>query len=99
MPHLGRIILNADNIGENLYVFHNVTIGNDYTTGKPEIGDNVFIGTNSVVLGDIKIGSNVIIGACSFVNTDVPSNSLVVGNPAKVIRKIDDEYISRMIGY
>ena len=99
MPHWGRIILNAKSIGENLYVFHNVTIGNDYTTGKPEIGNNVFIGTNSVVLGNIKIGDNVIIGACSFVNKDVPSNSIVAGIPAKVVKTIDSNYISEMIGY
>jgi serine O-acetyltransferase len=99
MPHWGRIILNAKNIGDNLYVFHNVTIGNDYTTGKPEIGDNVFIGTNSVILGNIKIGSNVVIGACSFVNTDIPSNSIAAGVPAKVIRTIDEGFISRMLGY
>lgn len=99
LPHWGRIILNAKSIGENLYVFHNVTIGDDYTTGKPEIGNNVFIGTNSVVLGDITIGDNVVVGACSFVNEDVPSNSIVVGIPAKVIKTIDDDYISRLLGY
>lgn len=99
MPHWGRIILNAEEIGEDLYVFHNVTIGNDYTSGKPKIGSNVFIGTNSVILGNIKVGDNVLIGACSFVNMDVPSNSIVAGNPAKVIKIIEDGYISKMIGY
>jgi serine O-acetyltransferase len=99
MPHWGRIVLNAKHIGENLYVFHSVTVGNDYTSGKPEIGDNVFIGTNSVILGDIKIGNNVLVGACSFVNSDIPSNSLVAGNPAKIIRSIEDDFIAKMIGY
>lgn len=99
MPHWGRIILNANSVGENLYVFHNVTVGNDYTSGKPEIGDNVFIGTNSVILGNIKIGNNVVIGACSFVNENIPSNTIVAGNPAKIIKIIDDGYISRLLGY
>lgn len=99
MPHWGRIILNAESIGENLYVFHNVTIGNDYTSGKPKIGNNVFIGTNSVILGDIIVGDNVVIGACSFVNTNIPSNSIAVGNPAKVIKSIEDGYISSLLGY
>lgn len=99
LPHWGRIILNAESIGENFYVFHNVTIGNDYISGKPKIGNNVFIGTNTVVLGDITIGNNVVIGACSFVNTNIPSNSIAVGNPARVIKTIDDDYITRMLGY
>lgn len=99
MPHWGRIILNARQIGDDLYVFHNVTIGNDYATGKPKIGNNVFIGTNSVILGNIVIGDNVIVGACSYVNTDIPSNSIAVGNPAKIIKTIDDEYITKILGY
>ena len=99
MPHWGRIILNAEEIGNDLYVFHNVTIGNDYMTGKPTLGNNIFIGTNSVILGKITIGDNVVIGACSFVNHDVPSNCLVAGNPAKIIKTISPNFISEMIGY
>jgi serine O-acetyltransferase len=99
MPHWGRIILNADSIGQNLYVFHNVTVGNDYRTGKPTIGSNVFIGTGSTVIGRISVGDNVVIAACSLVNHDVPSNSLVAGNPAKVVKTIDRAYIDAMIGY
>lgn len=52
-----------------------------------EIGDNVWIGMNSVILPGVKIGSNVIIGANSVVNKDVPSNTIVAGNPATIIRE------------
>jgi serine acetyltransferase len=99
MPHWGRLILNAESIGNDLYVFHNVTVGNDYQTGRPTIGNNVFIGINSVVLGNIRIGDNVVIGACSFVREDIPSNTLVAGNPAKVIKNIGNHYIQDMLGY
>jgi len=99
MPHWGRIVLNAGEIGENLYVFHNVTIGHDYRTGRPRLGNNVFLGTGAILLGAISVGDNVIIGAGSLVNTDIPSNSLAVGNPAKVIRPIAPDEIQRMIGY
>ena len=99
MPHFGTIKLNANSIGDSVYIFHNVTIGNDYATGRPTIGNNVFIGAHSLVLGEITIGDNVIIGANSFVTSDVPSNCLVAGNPAKVIKSISSDQIQEMIGY
>jgi len=99
MPHWGRIILNAESIGRDLYVLHNVTVGNDYTTGLPVLGDDVFLGTGCTVLGAICIGDHVVVGAGSTLMTDVPSCSLVAGNPAKVVRSIETDYIRRMIGY
>jgi maltose O-acetyltransferase len=60
--------------------------------GLVDIGNNVFIGAGSIILPDVKIGNNVIIGAGSIVTKDIPDNSLVVGNPAKVIGKTS-EYI------
>lgn len=53
--------------------------------GCIEIGDNVFIGSNTTVLYDVKIGSNVVIGAGSLVNKDIPDNSVAAGVPARVI--------------
>lgn len=58
--------------------------------GCIEIGDNVFIGSNTTILYDVKIGSNVIVGAGSFVNKDIPDNSIAVGIPAKVIGTFED---------
>ena len=58
--------------------------------GCIEIGNNVFIGSNTTVLYDVTIGSNVIIGAGSLVNRDIPDNSVAVGSPARVIGSFDD---------
>lgn len=57
---------------------------------KPiNVGNNVWFGGNVVVLPDVTIGDNVVIGAGSVVTKNIPNNSLAVGNPAKVIREIN----------
>lgn len=75
-------------VGDRLGIMHNVTIGTNMTEGAPTIGDDVFIGVNSSVLGDIKIGDRVRIAANTAVTTDVPSDSIVVGSPAKIYRRL-----------
>lgn len=55
---------------------------------KPiEVGNDVWIGGNVVVLPGVKIGNNCVIGAGSVVNRDIPSNSVAVGNPCRVLEK------------
>ena len=58
--------------------------------GRVSIGDNVFIGAESVVLPGVTIGNNVIVGANSTVTHDVPDGVVVAGSPAKVICSLDD---------
>ena len=67
--------------------------------GVPEIGDEVWIGTNAVIVGHIKIGNNVLIAPNAYVNTDVPSNSIVIGNPAQITpnKKATNGYINNKI--
>lgn len=59
---------------------------------KTVIGDNVFIGMNSIILMGTQIGSNVIIGAGSVISGKIPDNVVVAGNPAKIIRTLDEHY-------
>lgn len=58
--------------------------------GRVEIGDNVFIGAESVVLPGVSIGNNVIIGANSTVTKSIPDRSVAVGSPARVICSLDE---------
>lgn len=58
--------------------------------GRVTIGDNVFIGAESVVLPGVTIGNNVIVGANSTVTHDIPDNTVVAGTPAKLICTLDD---------
>lgn len=60
--------------------------------GHVTIGNNVFVGANSVILPGVTIGDNVIIGAGSVVTKSIDSNLVCAGNPAKPIQTID-EYI------
>lgn len=62
--------------------------------GIVEIGDNVFIGANSIVLCNTRIGNNVIVGAGSVVTHDIPYNSVYAGNPAKFVSTFQ-EYQSK----
>ena len=62
----------------------------DWTLVETFVGDFSSIGTSSTILGGIKIGQYALIGAGSVVTRDVPDNAVVVGNPAKIIRYIQE---------
>ena len=88
--HCGTVIIGPIKIGKNCNIGHTVTIGRAYKGGKlgrPTIDDYVWIGSGAVLVGEIKIGKNVLIAPNSFVNFDVPDNSIVIGNPGKIIKK------------
>ena len=97
------VILDAAKVkfGDNVFIAPNCGF---YTAGHPinpeernqgleyakpiEIGNNVWIGGNVVVLPGVKIGDNTVIGAGSVVNRDIPSNVIAVGNPCRVKKEI-----------
>ncbi|RWY48107.1 serine acetyltransferase [Mucilaginibacter gilvus] len=90
--HGQALIVNGNTIiGENCILRHSTTIGNKGETefsrlDSPIIGNNVNIGANVCILGHITIGDNVKIGAGSIITKDIPSNCIVVGNPARIIK-------------
>lgn len=88
--HCGPVIIGPITIGKYCNVAQSVTIGRSHTkgaVGRPTIGDRVWIGAGAVLTGKITIGSNVMIAPNTFLNVDVPDNSVVIGNPAKIISK------------
>lgn len=91
--HRGTIIINSKAIiGECCNLSPGVTIGQTnrgLKKGAPVIGNKVWVGTNAVLVGNIKIGDNVLIVPNAYVNIDIPSNSIVIGNPAKIVSKED----------
>lgn len=90
-------------IGDNCQFAPNVSI---YTAGHPvhpetrntmyeygisvTIGNNVWIGGNTVILPGVQIGDNVVIGAGSVVTRDIPANTIAAGNPCRVLREITE---------
>lgn len=93
IEHGHALVINDQSyIGENVTLRHSTTIGckvdrNGFRSRSPRIDDNVDVGSNVVILGDIQIGRNAVIGAGSVVVKDIPPYAVAVGNPARVIRE------------
>lgn len=98
----GITINPATKIGCNCNIHKGVTIGQENRgkrEGTPVIGNEVWIGINSTIVGNITIGDDVLIAANTFVNCDIPSHSIVFGNPCIIKTKPDcnvtEGYINR----
>lgn len=72
----------------------NKNINYAYNTGCIEVMNNVFIGSNTIILPNVRIGSNVIVAAGSVITKDIPDNSVVAGIPATVLETFD-KYIEK----
>lgn len=76
-------------IGEESYFASGaILFSHDFSRGiktKTYVGRRCFIGANAIIMAGVKIGDEVIVGSGAIVTKDVPSNSIVVGNPTKVI--------------
>lgn len=101
--HTGRIIINKDAVlGKNVNIGTGVTIGQENRgkrKGCPRIGNQVWIGTNAVIVGNITIGDNVLIAPNSYVNKDIPSNSIVIGNPMVIheSKEATKDYVNNIV--
>src|SRR5690554_7389345 len=103
LGHWGAVVVNPKVIiGKNCNLAHGVTIGQTnrgVKAGFPQIGDDVWIGTNAVIVGGIKIGNNVLIAPNTFVNQDVQDNSVVSGNPMTIVKneKATEGYLNNKV--
>ena len=85
---MGIVIGETTVIGDNVSIYQGVTLGGtkwEKRKRHPSISDNVVIGAGAKVLGPITVGKNSKIGANSVVTRNVPSNTVVVGIPARVV--------------
>ena len=89
---IGVVINKSAKIGDNCTIGQNVTLAgkSQKESGACEICNNVFIGANSVIIGERIIGSGSIIAPGSIVVADVPENVVVAGNPARIIRRLQE---------
>lgn len=92
IAHWGTIVVNPNSIiGEDCTLAQGGLIGNAQgkREGAPIIGDRCYISANAMVIGGVKVGNDVLIAPGAFVNFDVPDNSIVIGNPGKIIERQD----------
>lgn len=103
LGHPFMITINPNvTIGKNVNIHKGVTIGQENRgkrKGVPVIGNDVWIGVNATIVGNITIGDNVMIAPNSFVNIDIPSNSIVFGNPCIIKQNFHstDGYINNKV--
>ena len=104
---MGVVIGETSEIGDNVTIYHNVTLGGSspsidserqrHEKRHPTIGNDVVIGSGAQIIGPIKVGNNSRIAANAVVVKDVPENATMVGIPAKAV-KLDNKGSFRPYG-
>lgn len=101
MSHPWGITINSNAIlGKNINIHKGVTIGQEnrgIRKGTPVLGNQVWLGINSTIVGKITIGNDVLIAHNSFVNFDVPDHSIVIGNKIIPSEQATKDYINNMV--
>lgn len=94
--NFANIVIDAGRIGANFTVNQGVGVGMDWTlAGRPRLGDNVFLGSGAMVLGNIDLGNNVVVAANCLVGRSVGDNCLIAGVPGLVVaRDLPPDYVS-----
>ena len=87
LSNKGGIIVGAKQCGSGCVIHHTVTIGMDKGKERPEIGDNVWIGPDSVVYGNVKIGNGVVILPSTVLAKSVPDGCVVAGTPGRIVKR------------
>ena len=92
---IGNNVFLADLVMIHDTNFHEVEEDKGITSKSVQIDDNVWIGARSIIFPGVHLEKNVVVGAGSIVTKSFPKNSLIGGNPAKIIRKLQfsDDYI------
>lgn len=82
--------------GKSIVLKKGAHVGHGAIIHGANLGENCLIGMNAVIMDDAEIGNECIVGAMAFVKAEsiIPNRSLVVGNPAKVIKEVSDEMIA-----
>lgn len=88
--HGGPVLINSGaKIGENVSIRPGLVIGGDYDgNGVPVLGNNIEIGVGVKIIGDIALGDNISIGANAVVIKSFPSNCVLVGIPARDVKRV-----------
>lgn len=98
LPDSGYLTCGARSIGSGSMIHDHVTFGQGVgggNTGRPRIGTNVWVGSNSIVAGEIELGDGATVLPGTYVSQTVPPRAVVGGNPGRIIRREFDNSVLR----
>jgi serine O-acetyltransferase len=102
LGHFGGVVISPNAVlGANINIAQGVTIGatsRGDRIGAPTLEDRVWVGANAILVGKITVGREALIAPGAYVNFDVPPNSVVLGNPGKIVSQAGSAgYVNRVL--
>ena len=98
MIDMGAVLGGRATVGKNCHIGAGAVLAGviEPPSAKPVvIEDGVLVGANAVIIEGVRIGAGTVVGAGAVVIEDVPAGAVVTGNPAKIIKKVDDKTLSK----
>lgn len=98
MIDMGAVLGGRATVGKNCHIGAGAVLAGviEPPSAKPVvIEDGVLVGANAVIIEGVRIGTGAVVGAGAVVIEDVPAGAVVTGNPAKIIKKVDDKTLSK----